>query len=367
MIKQINIRKREFLFGIIVAAISSAGIANFVEYLINKETHYLYSACILITIVVIACLISLFRLRIARISSKSIVAIKRDGTFPHVFEYQSLANIYHYLDSCIKENEAYKKNWMESFSNFKHELDEDSKKIVERIDQAIPSGYSFLANIDVEPVIPDAVSFIRDAVECEFLDWLSRITLSYYNDEEKKTIPHLDRSDIADYLLQNKVLDLLSRSITDRANFVKINIKKEDLKYIYSVTDNTTGISYERFELLFPIDTRIKRVTEDTLSIKNGLYEIRFKTEMNTGREQLPSGYSELIFKETTSNVDVFAMPLSIEIKLSPLHFVTGLHQKKYNWLNQVSSAFEEHFSFESHLNRIGFDQAKTVMYMLRK
>lgn len=368
ILSQINKQKQELLFSTFVAALSSAGITFLLSYWVDGKQYNLVIGLICISIVIFSCITNFISNKQTLVEAKSVFILNKEGSIPFVFENEFHNKVRDALDICMKENEAYQKRWNDSLNNYKQQMSSETNGIFDKINNSIPKDYTFILELEGKPFVPDASNLLKDAIEYEFLSWLSGILHSFYdNNDICSTFKPITREVASEYIQKNKVLDLLSRDFSDRAAFKDLKISTELLNNIHEICQISTGITYEKFKLLFPDKTILQRDDKNRLVIKNDTFEIIFSCNMDFFNANLPSGFPELIIKQKNENLNVFNVPLKLEINLSCKAMIFNFINMKYRWIDILCDSFKEHYSFDKYCQRIHFDVIKTFAYSTHK
>lgn len=360
-IKTFNNIRIEFFTGIIIAALASAGLSSLIEG-IEFESKWYYTKSIII--IIIFCFVFLFyfliyyRARRVDISTNAIFVVKKNGNLMNMPGYTFSCSICNILTTALRENKAFMKRWL---TVFEKEQEERRKiKIVDEINTHIPNDYTYVLKIDHELKNNDASLLLKDSIECDFLEWLSRFLSDSYRNQEN--IIKVNRDKISSYLLKNKVLELISKDFSDRPAFKDINIDTKYIQHIVSLCDTKTNIEYNQFELIFPDKTTIERDEHGILIIKNNYFKMKFSTCNGLVNGLLPSGYPELILKCDSKEINVYNVPVSLSIVFDAKKFAFGHHDSKYDWIDDLVEQFESHYSVNKYIDKIGFYAARTMV-----
>lgn len=363
-ISAINKIKNDFVYAIIIAAMASTCLSLIIDSLNTKGVFYKSIVIfILIIFIVVYYLFLHNKARKVVIPSKAIFVVKKNGDIINMPGYVFSLAINDILNTALNENEAFMQRWVKAFEN---EQDERRKlKNVNEIDKAIPKGYTYILSVSAENIENDASILLKDAIECDFLDFLSRFLADFYGN--KDDIIKLDREKISSYLLKNKVLEMISKDFCDRSVFKDINIDKNYSKHIVSICDTKTGIEYNRFELVFPDKTTIDRDDKGVLKINNKYFSISFSTNCGLFNDSLPSCYPELVLKCNSKDINIYSIPISMTIEFDAKKNILGNHEAKYKWLDDFAEQFEGHYSLDKYLEKIGFYVTRTMVHVFQK
>lgn len=347
-----------------MASLASIGLSLLVGCIISFDVNTLIVGCVCVFLVVLWCISIFLFYRRSSICVESAIVLTKDGEFVNVFANQFLTDLCHTTSSCFKENIAFAKRWKKAFDDNQIFIKEKINNTIANIDRQIPNDYTYLLHIDINPQNNEMKDFIIDIVEYEFLNFLSRITTTYYDKHDDIKLQSISRDKIAPYLQKNKILDLLSKDFRDRANFTDVDINKKDFEYVFSITNKNTGITYERFEMGFPKKTTINRDEKGTLVVKSSFFTLRFKCDFYSSNYNLPFGFAELILRKSPRDVIAYHIPMKLTIKLKLWQIIAYDFVSKYQWIGSLLTEFSKFFSFDSYLKQISFDQIRTQSYV---
>lgn len=359
--------KERIHFGVYFAAILAIFISCFIWILGD-----LFDSLLITSIVGGFCLVLIIAYCIITYWSKRTVDLKADAVFllnrkliPFEVQYYSFsADFSDALNSVFQENEAFFSLWKDSFNTKK---DKELFNVNDKSVSSSEDGFVFIAKGWRPKDRKDVTHFkkyVIDAVEYVFLHWLSSKLDEYYN-ADNQNMDCINRDDISDYVLKNKVVDLLSRDFSERVPFLKIKDGgKEMPEEIHAIYSIKTRISYEKFELLLPKGTKIKRNDLGELVISHRYFKIQFKCDFDGFSTALPSEFEELILGCHMLDIKTYLAPVSLRVTINPIYFLFSKNYNYLKWIDSMCNSFVEKFSFDKYLQAIDFNTARTVWYM---
>lgn len=161
----------------------------------------------------------------------------------------------------------------------------------------------------------DTSSFLKDAIECDFLNWLSCIHLGCRNKE------YINR------FIQRDVLSSQSIVLSD---------------------------------------LKIDRDKINNLVLKNSYYTINLSADCSLTEDSLPSEYSELILNRKGEELIVYNVHVTLSIIFNVQKFAFSYNSSKIKWIDDMVEKFEEHNSFDKYLDKIGYYKIKTIVHALK-
>ena len=188
-----------------------------------------------------------------------------DGKLIPIERYKAETSLISDLASVFSENKAYEHIWNKSFKI------EPPKKIVEGGDGFI--SISQVEEKDIEKLMKrDRKGFelMTEAIEYTFLDWLSYNQELYFSSfEDDKNLVVLRRENIPEFLLRNRIIEVLSRPIEQREKFIDHLDDVTRLEDVHFLRGDDDAV-YEKFELKLP--------KHSTLTKKDGWLHIKKDT-----------------------------------------------------------------------------------------
>ena len=157
----------------------------------------------------------------------------------------------YYLKAALSENKALKNIWI------KNGL---------RVDYIDENGNYILKT-------SKSCDILNELIEYCILNRLCTHLNSYFKLNKLNDIKVIDRYEIPDILLENRFLKIFSEDINNREYFIDcIPDKNEDEEFVS--INGKEGTLYEKFELLLPRNSKIKRKNKNTILIDNYIFTI---------------------------------------------------------------------------------------------
>ena len=234
-------RQKVFIFDNIVVAIFLSFGISFIVSALNyffEDSSFVFfiSGLCFLLLVVIMKIFNFYSLRKHQIRTEALLVVDDQARLGRVYRYYFNEIFVSTLISICHENNDFKECWNK---NFKKGTGAKCKS------KYVSQDYVSIKKITDE----EARKYYKDAEICKlvnelteyiFIEWLSRKLEMYYGDNTKN-ITVLHRNDIADYLLKNRVLDLMSKPFEDREKFhSKIN-DKDSTSNIYTLAGETSS------------------------------------------------------------------------------------------------------------------------------
>ncbi len=250
-------KQKIFIFdNIIVAIFLSFGISFIVsalaEFFKGKYLVFFISGLFCILFVLLIKIFNFYTLRKHQICTEALLVVDDKARLGKVYRYYFNEKFIEILISVCRENKTFKECWEKAF---KKEYTNNSKYVSQ--------DYVLIKKITDDEARKyfkeeKICKFINELTEYIFIEWLSDKLEMYFGDNTKN-ITVLNRSNIADYLLDNRVLDLISKPFEDREKFLsKIKDKEDNIDDIYTLLGDD-DVEFNKFELKLPPKTILKK------------------------------------------------------------------------------------------------------------
>ncbi|MBO7477139.1 MAG: hypothetical protein J6U04_04305 [Salinivirgaceae bacterium] len=333
-------KKQDLYKNTILVTLLSVGVslcANYLSKLYESNVFLIVSGIICILIVMIAYVVSFYNSKTYKIKTECVFVTGKDGVLFPINRYWLNEEMYRDLRSVFSENKVYKDLWMKAFSK---PIDSESKN------KYVP----IYKNKEI-------VGFVGELIEYVFIEWLSLEQSSYFNGFNDSDLKILTRDKVSKYLLQNRVLEMISRPYNEREKLTKDN-QPDDEGEVYSMYGDDDVI-YNRFDLRLPKNSYLFK-ENGKLTIKNRNYTLKFTHNFNGFNANLPYGFHKLYLKHNFEDICVYEVSPELEIRLNPFFFLFWKDWKYMKWIDIVSEKFSEDFSFDAFIKRIGYESSLT-------
>ena len=313
-------------------------LANFFSKKYDLNNLLFWIGLSLIVVVIIAYLVSFYKSKEYIIKEESLFITDKEGRFVPIYRYRFSRDMEDVLLSVFKENSVFEDKWVNAFKEKKA----INKEVFEK--NCIDKN-------------KDIIGFVGELVEYNFLNRLSLKQSDYFHNNSDD-IEVLTRDKISKYVLQNRVLEMISKPFEERKAFSDTPSDTEgNGTTVYMVSD---GVVYERFELRLPKGTTLYKDKNNALVIKNRNYSICFKHGFNGYGAVLPTRFAHLYLNKDFQDTSVFSLDPELKIKLNPFFFLFSSNWKSMNWIDIICEEFSDYFSFDRFIEKIGYENALT-------
>lgn len=208
---------------------------------------------------------------------------------------------------------------------------------------------------------------IREATEYFVLSKFSTHLTDYFNDDKfrKENLKEFQRNDVPDVLLKNRFLELFSKPMEDRPPFVDKSLdKKGDGKTVAAYID---GAIYERFDLVLPKESVVRRVSENKVAIETKRFIINIAVRFDGVNAYIPLDFEEhyLSVDDPIKNILEFCFFVDVQVffKFGALLSRTGWGY--YQWIDSFLEVLDKSISQSAFFESIGWNTAMTVIKCL--
>lgn len=350
--------KKDNLYkNLVLVALLSTGISLVANHFTNifpfsNVPLWIGLACLIITIGLY--LLSFYKNKSFAIKSDFVFVTDMRGRMLPIPRYHAETSLMSDLKSVFVENKAYETIWYKSFQR-----EEKKDKRGGDRDFVSISKVKFEKDKLEEILKRDCKGFsiMTEAIEYRFLDWLSNNQEEYFSSfEEEDKLSILRRKDIPSFLLDNRIIEVLSKPIEQREKFINHldDIpENEDVHYLKG-DDNA---EYQKFELKLPKNSSLSR-RDGWLQIKNRYYKLYFKGDFLGFNYQPPEGFEYLYIGDPNS-IPYF-VNLELKVELNPWFFIMFNDWKYLKWIDTVYGNFLNYFSFDHFIESIGYREMMT-------
>jgi hypothetical protein len=217
---------------------------------------------------------------------------------------------------------------------------------------------------------------VQQALEYFVLSSLSRHLLDYFgvhSDGDNGDLIILTHTDIPDVLLQNRFLKLFSEPMDERAAFVGAVDDEHPSHDTVYMQQTSGGALYARFELVLPKGSSVKRLARDRVEIDTPRFRLELQAEFDGTNTNVPSSYvtTFLGLGDAWSDKDgvrLTAFRVRVTVVFSPKAWrvLSPVGWEYYRWIDDWLTRLAEQLDQEAYFERISFEQAMTVVRLLR-
>lgn len=210
---------------------------------------------------------------------------------------------------------------------------------------------------------------IREATEYYVLDLLSTHLTDYFNDEKfrAENLREFQRNDVPDVLLRNRFLELFSKPMEDRPHFVKETFnEKENGETVAMYGEG--GVIYERFDLILPKESVVRRLRENEIEIETKRFVIRIMVRFEGLGTYIPFEFLKhyLCIDDPLEEVVEYCVNVDVQVLFKFGALLSGTGWEYYQWVDSFLQVLDKKISENTFFKTIGWNNAMTVIECLK-
>lgn len=221
---------------------------------------------------------------------------------------------------------------------------------------------------DDENKPPTSVRLLEEAANFVLLNELSYHLSAYFHNNDNESVHELNREDIPDFLLKNRVLNLLSTPIEQRDIFLKAFPRSgtDPKGVIYSVY-GSDGSVYSRFDLVLPHGSFVRASNDGGVTIETKRISLTMRSKY-TGTMAVPSRrFVEQYVGYPYRAVSPLNMTIYLSGRVKAWSLFTSSGWQYYRWLDSFRQRARLSFDFEAFLDSIHWRAVETFVHTFRR
>jgi hypothetical protein len=221
---------------------------------------------------------------------------------------------------------------------------------------------------DTAKLRPRAVRLLEEAAAFVLLEHLSLHLSDYFNGADGDDyISTYSREDIPGFLLQNRVVNLLSTPIEQRDVFLDAFPDKETRPsgQLYSLY-GTNGTMYSKFELVLPKGTVIRHSEAGAIRIETRRLAIELRSSYHGSGTFISEAFLKQYIGEVPKEIVCRTFQVWLTGKIRPLSLITSAGWEYYRWLDSFREAIRSKCDFETFQQDIHWDVIEPLLHSLR-
>lgn len=300
------------------------------------------------TLLILASIV-FFAFRLRRVAGRKlmlegILALDKHRTPEEIDRYELSERMHCYFKAISAENKAIAKMWTDSPLGL--EIDEEGRTARRSRSQA---------NL-----------LVLEALEYFVLDKLTLHLSAYFDSErdvEEHTVTRVERADIPQVLLQNRLLELFSKPMEMREAFMDHHPEGENVRVVYAT--GADGALFDHFELVLPARSHVTRLPTTGFRIETPRFKLVVNPEFVGTSTIFPSRFEELYLGRKFDELSLYDVRLHVAVEFKWLSFFTNKGWDYYEWLDSFLDELAKDFEFSEFLERINWEAAATVATIL--
>jgi hypothetical protein len=214
------------------------------------------------------------------------------------------------------------------------------------------------------------LKLLNEALETWLSQALSTHLTDYYNqlDESEKHTVKFERENVPSLLLENRILNLLSTPIGDRAAFLetpastdeKAN-QRDSENMVYSQSGPGDAL-FERLELVLPKGSKLTRQRSGTLVIDTPRLYLSLEAKHNGFTANLPHRFVSHFYGLNPFEARSLLIQIELTGRVKPLGMLRGQGWELYHWVDSFADYIEEAASVDALLARIRWPAVEAML-----
>lgn len=219
-----------------------------------------------------------------------------------------------------------------------------------------------------EPKVPQAARLLQEAASFVLLEELSLHLSTYFNDSDDDVyIKEYQREDIPSFLLQNRVLNLLSTPIEQRDIFLNAfpDRRKRPEGELYALY-GSDGSMYSRFDLVLPKGTTIQHSEINSIKIETKRLSIELIAKYSKSTAVVGNAFLANYVGREPRSVVCRKLPIILRCKIKPLSLITSSGWQYYRWLDSFRERLKSAFDFPTFQKDIHWQVIEPLLFSMR-
>jgi len=212
-----------------------------------------------------------------------------------------------------------------------------------------------------------ASRLLDEALQFVLLEELSTHLSTYFTNSNSDQIAELSREDIPAFLLQNRVLNLLTTPIEQRDVFLKAFPSQEKRpEGVLCSLWGSDGSMYSRFDLNLPKDSKVSFLSRGALRIETKRLDLEISSRYTGSSAAVSRAFVDHYIGRSWDEVDVRNVEVTLKGRVRPSALLSDKGWEHYHWLDSFRTRLRESVDFEAFLNEIHWNAVEPMLYTLR-
>ncbi|MDO6487356.1 hypothetical protein Q4503_06565 [Colwellia sp. 6_MG-2023] len=209
---------------------------------------------------------------------------------------------------------------------------------------------------------------LKEAIEFVILEELSLHLSSYFNDyQEDDEIRELQRKDVPEFLLENRVFATLTKPIEDRDIFIDAFPDPEkrpegEICMLYG----SNGAMYSKFDLLLPKGTKITKNGNGGFKLENSRLVLEIEVIFEGFSASFSNEFVKFYVGKNPRSTKGKLIYVNISGHVKPLSLLKSSGWVYYKWLDSFINRMKNNLSFEHFLDNVHWEYVSCNLYSQR-
>jgi hypothetical protein len=207
---------------------------------------------------------------------------------------------------------------------------------------------------------PSSAQLLEEISLFSVLEMLSTHLSTYFNDyENSSNIKEFSRDDFPEFLMKNRIINLLSTPIEQRPIFLKAfpDPEKRPEGDIYSLW-GSDGAIYSRFDLTLPVDSKLHHISRNGLKITTRRLSLSISVKSGFNISGLSRTFADKYLGTDWDYIEGKKIIVNIKGKINPFFLLINNGWNLYYWLDSFREEIKEKADFKQFKKSINWDNA---------
>lgn len=298
----------------------------------------------------------------------AILIDRRDNSIIAIKGYEFSNDLAQTMEAIRAENKAIYSEWT------KEPLFEQSSSPsnIDKKDPDDDKSYMAITRVrgNFDRPVPSSAKLAEEMSLFIALEVLSTHLSTYFNDRHgDKSIKEFSREDFPEFLLKNRILNMLSTPIEDRPIFIEAFPDPDNRPdgEIFSLW-GSDGAVYSRFDLTSPIGSKLRNVTGNGVEIVTERLSLAISTRIGLSATGLTHPFCSRYIGIDWDNIEAIKIHISLKGNINPLFLLKSGGWDLYYWLDSFRDRLKKVADFEEFQARIHWhDLIEPLLFVNRR
>ena len=219
-----------------------------------------------------------------------------------------------------------------------------------------------------ELVAPRATRLLEEALLFTLLEELSLHLSTYFQGSpDSDELDELEREHIPSFLLQNRVLNLLTTPIEQRDIFLTAfpNEHKRPEGELHTLV-GSDGAMYSRFDLVLPKGSRVKHTDDGGVLIETRRLQLEMLGRYTGTNGVISRAFAAYYMQEDWEDVECKKVEVILRARIKPLALLSTKKWEHYKWLDSFRSRLRSSVHFDTFQEEAHWHMIKPMLYSFR-
>lgn len=248
----------------------------------------------------------------------------------------------------------------------------DDPKVAEAPDEASKREPSYVgiyrvAVKDDHLTRQTASRLLDEGLQFVLLEELSTHLSTHFNNSKSDQVTELSREDIPSFLLQNRVLNLLTTPIEQRDVFLKAfpDPAKKPEGVLYSLW-GSDGSMYSRFDLNLPKESKVSYLGRGALRIETKRLDLEIWGRYTGSSAVVSRAFIEHYMGQSPDRVACRKVEVVLRGRIKPIALLSDRGWEHYHWLDSFRARLRKSVDIEAFRGHIHWDLVEPMLFALR-